>query len=407
MKDENVSEFATLVAVNNEFAFKFYKALKSDEKNIFFSPFSISLCLAMACVGARGATADQMASVMHFKEEPDLNASFNGIMRTLNDPSRSHNFELCVANALWLQEDYSVYPEYLEIIQNSYLGGLSRVDFKTNPEATRNLINSWVEEKTKNKIKELIKPGIISSLTRLILTNAIYFFSNWQHQFLPDLTSEAPFTLINGQQVKVPLMFQKRHYIYTENSEFQAIELPYLGGELSMVLFLPRKVDGIADMENKMTVKDLTGWISPPRSQEVKVYIPKFKITSEFYLAENLKSMGMVDAFELMKADFTGITPKNPDPLLNLFLSEVIHKAFIDVNEQGTEAAAATATALLAGSPPGAPPPVPTFRADHPFLLLIRDIRTNSILFLGRIMDPRSEYCADSQSHQFFAPPNL
>ncbi len=392
IRSKKESEHVALVSANNEFAFKCYKTLKSDDKNLFFSPFSISLCLAMAYTGARGTTAEQMASTLHFKGIPDLNASFKGITEKLNAPSRSQNYELWVANALWMQEDYEVYPDYIEMIQDSYSGGVFGVDFKNNPEGERITINNWVEEKTKNKIKELLKPNMVTTLTRVILTNAIYFFSNWQHKFVPHATRQEPFTLINGQKVNIPLMYQQKFFAYAENAEFQAIELPYRGGELSMVILLPKKVDGILEMENSLTAAKLMGWLETAPFEEVKVYIPKFKITSEFDLVGILKTMGMVDACVLERADFTGISPRNPNPMLNLFIGAVIHKAFVDVNEQGTEAAAATAMAMMVGAAPGVPRPVHVFKADHPFLLLIRDDRTGSILFLGRIMDPRSEY---------------
>ncbi|MFX0133570.1 MAG: serpin family protein [Candidatus Hodarchaeota archaeon] len=384
------SDQAKLITSNNEFALKCYNILKSEDKNLFFSPFSISICLAMLYAGARGATADQMGSTLHFKDQEGLDLSFEWIIKTLNDPSRSQNFKLSIANALWMQEGYNIFPEYLKIVQNSYFGGLFGLDFKSDPEAARSTINNWVAERTEKKIKDLIKPEMVTTLTRLILTNAIYFFSNWEKQFKQWSTSPAFFTMIDGQKVKIPLMNQKEVFIYIEMPDYQALELPYLGNDLSMVIFLPKKIDGIAEMEESMTLESLTSWINPKWYQEVVVSIPKFKFIFEFKLTEILKEMGMIDAFDLDKADFTGITPKNPNPVLNLYISDVIHKTFIDVNEEGTEAAAATAALATLGAAPSEPAPI--FKADHPFLFLIRDVKTNSILFLGRIMDPRSEY---------------
>ncbi|NVM01900.1 MAG: serpin family protein [Candidatus Helarchaeota archaeon] len=383
------AEEASLIASNNEFALECYNILKSNEKNLFFSPLSISICLGMLYAGAKSATAEQIASALHFEGHPDIHATFKYLIKNLNAPSRSKCYELCIANALWMQDDYKILPEYLIIVENSYFGGLSKMDFKTQWENARKKINKWVEDRTEDKIKDLLKPGMVNDLTRLVLTNAIYFLSDWNRKFKKRLTKEEPFTLINGQKVKVPTMHQKNVYVYTENQDYQAVELTYFRDELSMVIILPKKVDGITEIEKSMTPKNLTGWIRPQLIQEVDVYIPKFKITSEFKLAETLKKMGIVDAFDLDSADFSGITPRNPD--LNLFVSDVIHKTYVDVNEEGTEAAAATAAVMVLGAALEVPKPTPIFKADHPFLFLIMDVKTKNILFLGRIMDPSRE----------------
>ncbi len=343
----------------------------------------------MLYAGAKGATADQIASTLHFEGHSDIHATFNYLIEGLNAPSRSKCYELRIANALWIQDDYKIFPEYLEIIENSYFGGISKMDFKNQSEDARNKINKWVEDRTENKIKDLLKPEMVNVLTRLILTNAIYFLSEWSKKFKKHNTNEESFTLINGQKVKVPMMYQKEMHIYYENQDFEALELTYFRDELSMGIILPKKVDGIIEIEKSITSENLTGWIRPKLFQEVEVYLPKFKITSEFKLAETLKEMGIVDAFDQDKADFTGIAPK--DPNLNLFISEVVHKTYVDVNEEGTEAAAATAAVMLLGAAPEEPRPTPIFRVDHPFLFFIMDVKTKNILFLGRIMDPRSD----------------
>jgi len=384
------SEEWKLVTSNNKFALKLYDELKSNKKNLFFSPFSISVALGMTLAGAKGSTAEQMASVLEFTGIPNLNTLFKTILKSINQPFRARSFKLHAANALWMQEDFEILGRYTGIISDSYLGGIFKVNFKGTLEAARQTINKWVEEKTNNKIKDLIKPSMIDSLTRLVLTNAIYFFSEWHNKFKKFDTHKRLFTLINGNKVEVPFMVQKTSFIYTENSEYQAIELPYRNQELSMVIFLPRKMKRIGEMEKLITVENLISWIQPTNFQEVEIYIPKFKIEYEFKLADTLKSMGMTKAFERFEADFTGIIPPPEDPADNLYISEVIHKAFVDVNEEGTEAAAATAVvAILAGAALVKPKPVPIFRADHPFMFFIRDVRTNSILFIGRILDPR------------------
>ncbi len=380
--------YKPLVAANNEFAFKCYKSLRAGEENLFFSPFSISLCLAMSYIGAKNITAEQMASVLEFRDITNLNASFHWIMEGLNNPSRAKNYQLSTANALWLQQDYEVVPAYLEAVKKSYFGGIFAADFKNNVEGERQTINKWVEDRTNNRIKDLIKPQMINNLTRLILTNAIYFFSEWQNKFVRQMTQDDDFTLITGENVTVPLMYQKKYFAYTENAMFQGIEIPYRNADLSLVILLPKKVDGIIEMENSLKTKQLTGWLRKAPFEEVVLYLPKFKITSEFSLANTLKDMGINDAFDLERADFSGISPKSPDPRLNVYIGDVIHKAFIDLNEEGTEAAAATAVVMAAGAAM-VERPSPVFRVDHPFLLMIRDTETDSILFMGCIMDPR------------------
>ncbi|MFX1451518.1 MAG: serpin family protein [Promethearchaeota archaeon] len=382
-------EEARLIALNNQFALKCYKILKSDGENLFFSPLSIFICLSMLYSGAKNTTADQMDKVLHFEALPDLDATFKYLIEGLNAPSRSKCYDLRIANAIWMQEDYNILPKYLRIVENSYFGGIFKMNFKTEWENARKNINKWVEDRTENKIKDLLKPEMVNALTRLILTNAIYFLSEWRRKFKKHNTKEEPFTLIDNRKVKVPMMYQKEDYIYTENQEFQALELTYLRDELSMVIILPKKIDGITEIENSITSENLTGWIKPKLLQEVEVYLPKFKITSEFKLAETLKEMGIVDAFDQDKADFSGIAPRNPD--LNLFISEVVHKTYVDVNEEGTEAAAATAAVMLLGAAPEEPKPAPIFKADHPFIFLIMDVKTKNILFLGRIMNPINE----------------
>jgi len=238
-----------------------------------------------------------------------------------------------------------------------------------------------VEKKTNNKIKNLIAKGVLDSMTRLVLTNAIYFKGNWHSQFQEDRTRPAPFTLLNGDRVEVPMMNQTAEFGYMETEDFQALELPYVDNELSMIILLPKQTDGLTKFEQTLTLENLSQWLSKLHKREVIVSIPKFKMTSQFSLASVLKSMGMADAFNQAKADFSGMNGKK-----DLFISAVIHKAYVDVNEEGTEAAAATAVTMRLTSI--GPDQTPVFRADHPFLFLIRDNHSGSILFIGRVMNP-------------------
>jgi len=370
----------TVAEGNTAFALDLYGKLKEKEGNLFFSPYSISTALAMTYAGARGNTEKQMAEVFHFTlDQKVLHPAFAHLEAQLNAFQEKEGIELSVANALWAQKDHIFLREFLDLTKKNYGAVLNFLDFKRAYEAARLKINAWVEEKTRNKIKDLIKPGVLNSLTRLVLTNAIYFKGNWESQFKKSKTEEAPFWLAPDKSIEVPTMTQKQKFRYMENDSLQMLELPYAGNELSMIVLLPKKVDGLLHLEAALTVKNLTTWMDLLREREIMVFLPKFKMASQFNLGHTLASMGMPDAFD-PSADFSGM-----DGTKMLYISAVIHKAFVDVNEEGTEAAAATAVAMKLLSMP-APPPV--FRADHPFVFLIRHNPSESILFLGRVVNP-------------------
>jgi serpin B len=339
-----------------------------------------------------------MARVMHFPAGPKVlpknydgpiqpgwdqerfHSAFGAIIRDLNAKGEKGNYELSVANALWGQKGYGFLAEFLELIEAKYEGKLNEVDFIAATEAARQTINAWVEKETKDKIKNLIQKGVLDELTRLVLTNAIYFKGNWARQFEEDKTKEAPFSLISGEKVNVPMMNQTAEFNYMETEDFQGLELPYVDDELSMIILLPRKVDELSSFEKMMSVENLSDWLGKLSKRKVIVSVPKFRMTSQFSLADVLKQMGMKDAFS-GKADFSGMSGKR-----DLFISAVVHKAYVDVNEEGTEAAAATGVTMRLTSV--GPKEIPVFRADHPFLFLIRDNHSGSILFIGRAMNP-------------------
>jgi len=386
-----------IVEGNNKFALELFAKLQSTKGNLFFSPYSISTALAMAHAGARNETESQMAGVLHFpvpvnrgtdsssKSLPDKQqfaSSFGNIIKDLNKRGQKGSYTLTVANALWGQKDYGFLEDFLELIQTSYDGRLNEVDFITATETARQTINAWVEEKTNDKIKNLISKGVLDSMTRLVLTNAIYFKGNWARQFKEDRTQDAPFTLTDGQKIDVAMMNQKAEFGYLETDTFQALELPYVDDELSMVILLPKQLDALDEFEKTLTPENLPLWLAKIHKREVVVFVPKFKMTSQFSLASVLKSMGMQDAFS-SNADFSGINGKK-----DLFISAVIHKAYVEVNEEGTEAAAATGVVMRLTSI--GPAPIPVFRADHPFLFLIRDNLSGSILFIGRVANPKT-----------------
>ena len=357
----------------------------------------------MTYAGARENTALQMHGVLNLPMQIDtggdpvvmggpnvpvpwpqqrIHPAYRSLLDALT-PGEDAGYQLHVANALWGQESYAWLDEFLQVTQDNYGAGLREVDFVGQTEQARQTINAWVEEQTNDKIRELLPPGILTPETALVLTNAIYFKGDWASQFDPDATADAPFHTSADETVDAPLMHQEDTFGYAEDENVQILSLPYVGDELSMVVILPKQVDGLADAAGQLSPDALSGMITGLQEREVVVYLPKFTMTSEFGLGEVLQSMGMTDAFAFDNADFSGMNGGR-----DLFISAVIHKAFVDVNEEGTEAAAATGVVMGVTS---VPPPPPVFRADHPFLFVIRHNETGAILFMGRVMDPTAE----------------
>jgi serpin B len=371
----------TLVKGNTEFAVALYRELERTEGNIFFSPYSISTALAMTYGGARGNTAKQMANVLHFI--PDNNLLHPGFARLeaqMHAVQQRGYVELNIANSLWPHGNYPFLPEYLILIRKYYKVTRTTVDYMRAADKARNTINKWVEEKTNKKIMNLIPPGILNELTRLVLVNAIYFKGNWASRFDGNRTEEADFYLLNGKTIRTPMMNQVQIFKYGEYGKLQILELPYDGNDLSMIVFLPNKPNGLAKLDNYLTVERLETWLSVLRKRKVKVFLPKFTMTSYFRLDKTLAGMGMPDAFTTA-ADFSGM-----DGTRWLYIQAVLHKAFVGVDEVGTEAAAATAGLLGKRGPSTTQPTV--FRADHPFFFLIRENKTGSILFMGKLLNP-------------------
>lgn len=369
-----------VVAGNTAFAADLYAKLKDQPGNLFFSPYSISTALAMTFAGARGDTAQQMANVLHFAVPQDrLHPTFAALEAELNAIQRKGKVQLSVANSLWPQQGYPFLPEYVGLLKQYYGTTVTPLDYAKAPEAARKTINNWVEQKTNRKITDLIKPGVLNPLSRLVLANAIYFKGSWVKQFDPNETGSYEFHVTANKNVSCWLMHRKGNYAYAETPSLQVLELPYAGDDLSMIVLLPRRTDGIGALESELSAARLAEWIKGMSEREVAVYLLKFKLTCEFSLKNTLAEMGMTDAFG-DKADFSGM-----DGRRWLFISAVVHKAFVDVNEEGTEAAAATAGGLPLSSLPAS---VPVFLADHPFIFLIRDKHNGSILFMGRVTDP-------------------
>ena len=383
--DVSQTNLTTLVAGNSEFAFDLYQAIRNADGNLFFSPHSISLALAMTYAGARGDTEQQMADTLRFAlPNTQLHPAFNWLDIELGKRGEgakgkdSEGFRLNIVNAIWGQENYEFLTQFLDVLAENYGAGLRSLDFIEAPEQSRITINEWVSDQTEGKIEDLIPQGLIHSLTRLVLTNAIYFNAAWQYPFEEEMTKDGAFYLLDGSEVTVPTMRQTENFGYAEAEGWQAVELPYDGRELSMVIFLPR-TDNFKSFEASLDYQRVDSLIKVFEYRRVNLTMPKFEFESEFRLSDALSTMGMPVAFSA-SADFSGMTGNR-----ELFIQEVIHKAFVSVDEAGTEAAAATAVIMPASMPPGEPIEV---TVDRPFIFLIRDIETNSILFVGRVLDP-------------------
>lgn len=375
-----------VVDANNRFALELYRLYseKYKEDNIFFSPFSLSNAFAMLYEGARGKTSQEMLKVFHFPKEANARRKgFLTLYQEVNKPGKKS--ELSLANALWAQSDYPFLKEYLNTVKKYYRSEATNLDFRKDPEGCRQRINKWVEEKTKNKIKDLLPRGTITILTQLVLTNAIYFKGLWVYPFDKKLTKEEDFRISPTKSVKAQMMRLPRIQLfnYAETEALQILEMPYEGEEISMLILLP-KGNSLKELERDLTPQNLNKWRGMLKKEEVEVYFPKFKMERKYSMIEDLEKMGMPSAFEPREADFSGLTGKK-----DLFVTGVFHQAFVEVNEEGTEAAAATGIVLgVLGSP--ALPHRFIFRADHPFIFIIQDKKRGNILFIGRLYNPQA-----------------
>jgi serine protease inhibitor len=374
----------SLVEGNTAFALDLYARFSGTPGNVFFSPYSISSCLAMTYAGARGNTETQMGRVLHFgKDQRQMHSSFGELQRQLNGAQREKGIQLNIANALWTQKGEPFLPAFLKIAAGDYQADVNQADFKTSADAVTREINGWVAQKTKDKIQDILSPGSVNDQTRLVLVNAIYFKGIWAEPFEKAATSAQPFHLSAKSQADALIMHQFNLIRYIDTNDFQAVELPYHGGELSMVILLPRQITGFSQLEQQLSPAFLTSLLVQMKNQAVEIFLPRFKLEVGFKLNDTLGRMGMPDAFE-PNADFSGL-----DGAALLRISGVFHKAWVELTEEGTESAFATAVGAEPAGSPEKPPPPPIFRADHPFIFLIRDTRSGSLLFVGRLADPR------------------
>ena len=378
----------SLANASNQFGFEFYDCLNDGAGgNIFFSPYSIAAAYAMLYEGAKGQTADEIRAVFHFPQNDTARrANFAYLYNRLNLDNQGYT--LNTADAAWVQEDYPILKEYLDIVKDYYMGNATNLDFKKATEAARQTINKWVEDHTGGRIKELVKPDEIDSYTAFVLTNAIYFKGDWQIQFDSAKTAQKDFHLASGATVKVPMMAMdskdaKFNFLDRTNQGYQEdqlklLELPYKGENVSMFFLLPKDND-LSALERSLTPEKLSNWQNAMEKEGgLDIQLPKFKMDCRYDLKKILKEMGMPSAFSSTDADFSGIDGNHN----NIYISSSAHQANIEVNEKGTEAAAAThVTGTYAGISP-------SFVADHPFIFLIQDKATGTILFMGRVSDP-------------------
>ncbi len=374
-------------AAANALAVDLYTQLIEGDTNLVFSPYSVAIALAMTRIGAVGETAAQMDFVLHAELAGDLNAGFNALDQTLatrsgerpRDDGSVATIELDTANSIWGQAGFSFRDAFLQALAADYGAGMRVVDYVADTEAARGAINAWVAEQTRDRIPELIPTGVLDQLTRLVLTNAIYFKAPWQSRFFEEQTAEAPFHRLDGSEVSAPFMAQRTRFRYASGAGYQAVELPYEGRELAMAVIVP-DAGSFGEFERRLTAERLAEVLAKLEPAEIQLRFPRFEFRTQASLSEVLSALGMPIAFTAA-ADFSGMSEQGKD----LLISEVVHEAFIAVDEEGTEAAAATAVAVSVEALP--PEPI-KLTVDRPFVFLIRDVELGVVLFLGRVVDP-------------------
>lgn len=385
---------------DHAFATALYDHVRAADGNAFFSPASVRLALAMTWAGARGETAAEMARVLGLEGDPErVGATFAAALRewasraTVEAGPNASEFEkqqaerrretLRIVNRLWGQKGRSFLPEYLDLVRTSFAAPLETLEFQADPEGSRRTIDDWVDRETEHRIQNLLAPGSIGKDTRLVLTNAVYFKATWASEFNAALTKDGAFHTSPSASVRAKLMEQTTHVRYGETDDALVVELPYALRDMAMVVVLPRARDGLAAVERKMGADAIDRWLGALADQRVHVVLPKLRTTSSFSLAPTLAAMGMRAAFAPASADFSGM-----DGTRELFVSAVVHKAYVAVDEKGTEAAAATAVAMATMGLPLNEASPKEFRADHPFLFFVHDKKLGAVLFMGRIADP-------------------
>ena len=367
------------VAGNTEFAFELHRRLAQPDANLICSPHSVSAALALAQSGACGSTEQQITGTLRFPAPAELPVALADIRASLAEAGQNPKLELATATGLWTQEDYGFGREFLERARETFAAEVHEVDFRSRSGALVDRINSWAGRQTRGRIEHALLPGTLSADTRLVFLNTLYFKGQWASRFQRKYTQTKPFQVSPGHSVSVPMMRQSQVTCYAESDTAQIVELPYLGLHLSMVVLLPRLPDGLPALEQQLSWHQLTNWAAAAEVRTVDLELPRFRISSRLPLIRPLRELGLTDAFDPVKADFTGMAQRRP--LWIYFLQQC---AVVEVNEEGTVAAAATS----GGGGCSSQPRPASFHADHPFLLLIRDNQTGAILFLGRVTNP-------------------
>ena len=373
---------------NNRFALDLYAELKDEPGNLVFSPLSISTAMAVAYGGAKGDTAREIADVMHFELEPRrFHAAWRRLSSVLKERAKEYGMPFTSSNAVCIQKDYRLKSGFANLISHTYEAVIMRCDFGRDSAGTCRRVNAWVSERTHGKIAHILAPDHLNALARLILVNCTYFRGSWVYQFDKSETRDQPFRLVTGDQVNIPMMEQTAEFRYYREPAMQIIALPYRGRELALIILLPSEDDGLPDLERRINTENLNTWIGNLREQprqKVFVKIPRFKMRAGFRVTEPLKKLGLTQAFDASKADFSGISTRH-----GLYIWEVLHKAYIELNEEGTEAAATTTvTGGILGPSDVRGPYIPSFIADHPFLFMILDGQRNVLMFMGRFVNP-------------------
>ena len=384
---------SALVLDNNAFALNLFEQLAaSNDGNLIVSPYSVSLALAMTYAGAEGDTAEQMAQALTFAIDRDeLPAAFRSLTDDLVDRGTAEADKdeqvtartLSVANALWGEQTFPFDESFTDLLADDYDAPMNLVDFKNDPEGTREEINAWVADKTNNRIENIVPEGLITEAARLVLANAIWFYGAWRYQFDPEDTEEAPFHLLDGESVDVPFMNLHEDFSYASGPTYEAVELPYEGSGFSFLVVMP-ETDAFDDFEQSLHAGVLEDIARNLERTDIRLAFPSFEFEFGAQLADALAALGMVDAFEAGVADFSGMIGEGTDE--KLFISSILHKAFIKLDENGTEAAAATVV-MMEGAAAAPTEPIEV-TIDRPFLFAIRDTETGTLLFLGRVLNP-------------------
>jgi len=387
--DVSDDQFQNLANDNTAFALEFYNQIRGEDGNIIFSPFSLSLALSMTMVGAETSTERAMLDALQFSlPGEDIHPAFNALLLAIeesqektDDEMEGDEFQLNIANSIWGQDGFNFEEAFLDILAKHYEAGIFTVDYVQNPEGARNAINDWVAEETEEKIKDLIPEGAIDSLTRLVLANAIYFYGSWMHPFDQNATAEAPFFTLDGTETSVDMMkLYGERFLYHQGDNYQALNLPYMSSDFVMTLLVPDS-GSYEDFEGALTQQKLSDILSDLSFERVDLELPKFDFETDINANNALIALGMEEAFDPDQSDFSGIADVD-----DLHITDVLQKATITVDEEGTEAAAATAVIIGVTSAPIDEPI--SLVIDRPFMFMIRHLRTNTILFMGRVLEP-------------------